>query len=37
MRPSFELNNKIGNDNELKESYAYRQFLIDNAEKLGGC
>lgn len=33
-RPSFELNNKIGNDNELKESYAYRQFLIDNAEKL---
>lgn len=33
-RPSFELNKKISDDNELGDSYTYRQFLIDNAEQL---
>jgi len=33
-RPSYELNMKISADNELDDSYKYRQFLIDNAEQL---
>ena len=33
-RPSYELNMKISADNELDDSYKYRQFLIDNGEKL---
>ena len=33
-RPSHELNMKISQDNDINDSYEYRQFLIDNGEKL---
>lgn len=33
-RPNFELNMKIGADNQVDNSYDYRQFLTQNGEKL---
>ena len=33
-RPTFDLNNKIQNDNNIDTSYNYRMFMINNAERI---
>ena len=33
-RPTFDLNNKIQNDNNISSSYDYRMFMTNNAEKI---
>ena len=33
-RPTFDLNNKIQNDNNIETSYDYRMFMSNNADRI---